>query len=103
MSTKISKSELLSLNPEKRLEFVKLWCEANETEVDDEIVDAIPLLIIYTGINELYDNALKNFSDYFKYESILKEGYVTSERYAELIDGASFSEEEKLKMSGITI
>ena len=98
MSTKISKSELLSLNPEKQLEFVKLWCEANETEVDDEIADATPLLVIYTGINELYDNALKNFSEYFKYESILKQGHVSSERYAELIDGAPFSEEEKLNL-----
>ena len=51
MSTEISKSELLSLNPEKQLEFVKLWCEANETEVDDEIADATTLLVIYTGIN----------------------------------------------------
>lgn len=96
MSTEISKSELLSLSTKKQLDFVKLWCEAHETEVEDEIADATCLLVIYTGINKLYDYALKNFSDYFKYESLLKQGYVTSERYAALIDGASFSEEEKL-------
>lgn len=77
---------------------VKLWCEAHKTNVDDEIAGATCLLLIYPGIDELYEYALKNFFDYYKYESILKQGYVTSERYAELIDGASFSEEEKLNL-----
>ena len=85
MLEQLSKGELISLNKEKQLDFLKFWCEFNQTSIDDKLAEADCLLVIYTGINELFNNALLDFTDHYKHIRLVEQGYVTSERFSVII------------------
>ena len=91
----LSDTEVLSLPLGKQRELLEQWYEKNSTSAADMLPQAKPLLVIYSGVSELWRDAIENFSDYYKYHCIVEHGHITEERYEELVAGAGFSEDEK--------
>jgi len=91
----LSDTEILDLSLDKQFELLEHWYKKHLTSAEDMLVQAKPMLVIYSGVSELWRDAIENFSDFYKYHCIVEHGHITEERYEELVSGAVFSEDEK--------